>query len=330
MKPSHKVHGKLQAVLVHNPQKSGCLKALRRSSPSSLLFAESPEIDAAVNEHLNLIKLLDKSGVETIELFDLLSDDDKELFRDNPNLIYTRDPFITLPWEPKVAIAGKMARKIRFHETKILSKISSLIGLDQTIYLPEETSLEGGDVLPVNLDGKRVIFIHTSGRTHSKVPEILTNLPDILCDEIVEIQTIGSVLHLDSVMGLAGSNILVYEPEAIKKVLVHSLGQVTEVKLEDYMAKHEIVGLPVSPLEAERFQATNFINIDDQTVIAFNNCLRVVKEMSARGIKVLSFSGTELSKGRGGPRCLTRPIYSHFNSLDPVPDMVRTVPQVAT
>ena len=61
--------------------------------------------------------------------------------------------------------------------------------------------------------------------------------------------------------------------------------------------------------EATVLQACNCFCLGGRRVIAYDLCERVAEELLARNIEVRTVPGTELIKGTGGPRCMTRPLY---------------------
>ncbi len=297
-------------MLVHNPALSGCLNIVNKNNHVSLLFADIPNTILAVEEHLALVGLLNKNGIKTIELYDLICEEDKLLLQTNPNIIFTRDPIITIPWLPKVGILGQMSKTARVNEVKIVAKIASMLGLEQIVYLDSGLTCEGGDVIPLRLKNKRVLFVRTGGRTSSQILDVLVKHPMDICDEIVEIHCKKEILHLDSVIGIAGKNTVVYEPGAITAAYLHTKDFKNSINLSAYLKDQELQILTVTADEADRLQATNFINIDDHTILAYSSCERILNQLQRRDINTLTFNGNELSKGRGGPRCLTRPIYT--------------------
>ncbi len=300
---------KPKAILLHNPRLSGCLEIVNQSNYVNLLFSQVPNVEAAVAEYDLLVKLLHSHDVKTIELFDLLSQEDKNQLKKNPNLIFTRDSLITLPWLPDVAILGHMQKPVRRYETTAMRNIAEHLGIKELVQLPAGVTCEGGDIIPVVLKNKRIIFIRTGGRTSKEMVQILTNYSSKLCDEIVEIHCIDSVLHLDSMMGFAGKDVVVIDAGALKKAIVHTKNSKQAINLLDYMSVNNLEYIPVSTDEADRLQATNYINLGGNSIISYSDCGQIIEKVRYKNVEVHTFEGHELAKGRGGPRCLTRPIY---------------------
>jgi N-dimethylarginine dimethylaminohydrolase len=309
IKHPNEINTKPKAVLVHNPALSGVLDTVDKENHLDLLFSLPPKPRLASAEHTKLTALLNEQGVKTIEVFEILNDADKAKLKGNPNLIFTRDPLITLPWKPGLGIVGRMKKAVRQYEPTAFEHIAETVGLEKILRPPEDVCLEGGDVIPVTVNGKRIIVIRTGGRSSpAAVPFLLKPELDI-CDAVLEIYCDNKTLHLDSVMGFCGQDIVVCDRNSVKKGTLHTATSSQPIGIEECLTLSGFRVLPVSFAEADRLQATNFINLGSDTIIAYSGCQRIIEELVRDGINVLSFDGHELAKGRGGPRCLTRPIY---------------------
>src|SRR3982751_2799646 len=110
---SDEINQKPKAMLVHDPAVSECLKNVSQENHLELLFTLTPNPNLAASEHTKLRQLLNELGIKTIDLFDVISDADKDKLRFNPNIIFTRDPLITLPWLPGFGIIGRMQKPLR-------------------------------------------------------------------------------------------------------------------------------------------------------------------------------------------------------------------------
>lgn len=300
---------KPKAMVVHDPAISGVLKRVNRDNHLELLFPLPPDADKAVTEHKELRNLLTEQNIKVVELFDLLDESNKAALRENPNIIFTRDPMITLPWDPKLAIICRMTKQIRAMEPTAYRHAVGGLGLKRILLPPESIHLEGGDVIPISLNGKRIILIRTGDRSSSAAASFFLDASHDICDAVLEIQCDEKSLHLDSVMGLCGKNLVVCDRKSIERGILHDRTSSQPMSVEECLTVAGMEVIPVSFDEADRLQATNFINIGPDKIIAYSGCQRIIKELEGRGLEVLSFDGHELAKGRGGPRCLTRPIY---------------------
>ena len=56
-------------------------------------------------------------------------------------------------------------------------------------------------------------------------------------------------------------------------------------------------------------QACNGMCLGNGAIVYYDLCDRVRRQLAEHGITTRLVPGSELVKGRGGPRCMTRPIY---------------------
>jgi arginine deiminase len=66
------------------------------------------------------------------------------------------------------------------------------------------------------------------------------------------------------------------------------------------------------PIAAGREQwndGTNVLVLEPGKVIAYDRNHVTIDLLKAAGVKVIAIPSSELSKGRGGPRCMSMPLY---------------------
>lgn len=77
------------------------------------------------------------------------------------------------------------------------------------------------------------------------------------------------------------------------------------------MARLRVLKAPIDRLEAARAQwddGNNFLTVSPGVVIGYERNVTTNKFLSDNGIQVIGLSGSELGRGRGGPRCMSCPI----------------------
>jgi arginine deiminase len=67
--------------------------------------------------------------------------------------------------------------------------------------------------------------------------------------------------------------------------------------------------IDVTPDESVYAQACDCVGLGGRKVICYDLCDRVYQLMLRNELEVHRTPGSELVKGRGGPRCMTRPVY---------------------
>lgn len=297
--------------MIHNPAVSGCLDGITDANHNELLYPFVPDVDDSENEHAQMIKHLHSLGIETIELFDVINEEDKEILSKNPNTIFTRDPMVTFPWQSNTALICNMNTKLRSAEAKAMKHATRKLGLSKLIEPPANIHCEGGDIMPIMYDTKKTLIIRTGQRTSAQIVPYLLHYHHDIVEQIVEVRCLDRVLHLDSALGIASNKAVIFDNNSINALILHNDAGSSLLGADEFVTQlgsgHEPIAVAYD--EAFRQQATNMLNVGDNNVVAYSDCDRVIDKLKRLGVKIYGFNGHELAKGNGGPRCLTRPLY---------------------
>lgn len=263
-------------------------------------------------------------------LVDLMTEDNKFLAEPMPNLVYTRDPFASIG---NGISLNKMYSMNRCRESIYAEYIFNYHPdyKDTVKYYDRYSSyhLEGGDVLILN---DHVVAIGVSERTKSEsIEQLALNMfkePGCTFDTILafSIPKFRMCMHLDSVFTQVDYDKFLYYPgimntlqvceikeDIIEGIKVKKINDYLENILEKYL-ECDVTLIPCGggdKIIADREQWNDGINVLCVTpgvVIAYdrNNITNTV--LKRYGVKVLEISGSELSRGRGGPRCMSMPL----------------------
>jgi len=250
-----------------------------------------------------------------------------------PNLYFTRDPFASIGDGVSV---NRMYSKTRCRETiygsYIMAEHPDFKGKVKTYYNRKELfSIEGGDILNLS---NRVLAIGISQRTTPEAIETLAK--NIFADESAEIQCILAVdipnlrayMHLDTVLtqvdydkfivypGILGSS-RIYEirrgdrPDTLKVAeLGNDLARVLASHLElDQVTLIRCGGKDRVASEREQWNdGSNTLAIAPGKVVVYDRNDISNQILRENGIRVLEIASSELSRGRGGPRCMSMPL----------------------
>lgn len=247
-----------------------------------------------------------------------------------PNLYFTRDPFATIGSGVSI---HRMSTVTRGRETLFGKYIFEHNPHYKNVPVYYErganATVEGGDILVLS---DKVVAIGISQRTQ---PWAIEQLAKKLLEEdtgfekvlAIDIPKNRAFMHLDTVFTMVDYDKFTMHPNitADLRVFVLEPGEsghlaITEERdsLENILKEHlhlDHVTLIKcgggSVIDAAREQwndGSNTFCIAPGKVIAYSRNYVTNKVMEDAGIQVLTIPSSELSRGRGGPRCMTMPL----------------------
>ena len=247
-----------------------------------------------------------------------------------PNLYFTRDPFACVG--DGVSI-HRMYAHTRDRETlfaRYIFRHHPEYGRVPLLYEPEdEHTLEGGDILVLS---PKVAAVGISQRTHPVAIELLAKR--LLQEEngfeqvlAIDIPKARSFMHLDTVFTMVDRDKFTVHPNIREELRLfvlergeHGRLSITEEhgRLEDVLREHldldRVTLIPCggdSPIDAAREQwndGSNTFAVAPGKVVVYDRNHTTNRLLADHGIQVLPIPSSELSRGRGGPRCMTMPL----------------------
>ncbi len=307
---------KPKQVIVHNPVEFGGFNCFDNSNKitSTLLFRDKPNPVRFSEDHNNFVDSMLKENLDVIKLSELLSESERRdfqnVFFNNPNFVYTRDSLITLPWVSGGYILGNLKMPIRKCESLVVNAAVINLGLNKIIDLPSHLILEGGDVIPIAFNNKKVLLIGYNRRTMWETIDFLhkTLIPLGIVDEIIGFKLAEWRINLDGCFLPVNSATIVCQFDSILEASLFCKNMTIE-KI-DPITYFEHVGfnfIPVKIDESIYQQVCNIFCTGNGSAFAYDLSDAVSSRLS--NMKVINVTGSELVKGTGGPRCMTRPIY---------------------
>lgn len=251
-----------------------------------------------------------------------------------PNILFQRDPFATIGCG--IAL-NKMSTRTRHRETLfsdfIFTHHPQFANQINRYYSRKDAySLEGGDILVLN---EKTLAIGISKRSD---PRALQQLAETLfaSDEPFEtvlafnIPKTRAFMHLDTVFTQIDEGIFTVHPGIMKSLTVFeitkaqkgSVVQKVEAPLEVILEKHLDRPIELIPcggddvVHSEREQwndGANTLAIAPGKVVVYSRNVVTNALLKSKGITVLEIPSSELSRGRGGPRCMSMPLYRNAN-----------------
>ena len=266
-------------------------------------------------------------------LVDMVSDRTKLVCAPMPNLYFTRDPFNMIG--NGVGI-NRMYSQTRNRETiygdYIFNYHPDFKDVPQYYSRENTFHIEGGDVLNIN---DHVLAIGISQRTEPDAIDQLAH--NVFSDETSTIDTIlafnipvsRAFMHLDTVFTQIDYDKYTIHPAILGPLTVYEItpgvSDPTDLhirridsKLEDILAKYtrtdhvQLINCGGDDLIASAREqwndGSNTFCIAPGKVIAYSRNYVTNKAMEDAGVQVLTIPSSELSRGRGGPRCMTMPL----------------------
>jgi len=263
----------------------------------------------------------------------LVSPDSDFIIHPMPNLYFTRDPFASIG--NRVA-QSHMKYPTRHRETifnKYIFRYHPDFADKAKFYYKNHWpfSIEGGDILNLS---EKVIAVGLSQRTRSEAIEILAK--NIFRDEestietvlVFEIPSVRAYMHLDTVFTQVSEDKFTIYAGIQKDIQVYALKKTAQngdyiaeaykAPLDQILAQYLGVdkvtlincgGLDSVASAREQWNdAANTLAIAPGVVICYNRNNITNRRLREEGITVLEVPSSELSRGRGGPRCMSMPL----------------------
>lgn len=291
-----------------------------------LSFSDNKAMVLKMMEGIRKSEIKDYKGPGLAEF---LSDQYPFIIDPMPNLYFTRDPFASIGNGVSI---HKMLTVTRNRETlfgKYIFNYNPLYKGTKLFYdRTEDYSLEGGDILVLN---KETIAVGISQRTHPNAIEKFAN--SILTEEnsfkkviAIDIPKTRAFMHLDTVFTMVDYDKFTMHPNIKSDIVVYVLTKVDgklniseeRGSLEEVLQKElnlDKVKLIKcggdSVIDASREQwndGSNTLCISPGEVIVYSRNYVTNQILEEEGIKIHIMPSSELSRGRGGPRCMSMPL----------------------
>ena len=248
-----------------------------------------------------------------------------------PNLYFTRDPFATIGTGVSI---HKMHTATRNRETLfgkfIFEHHPEYRNAPRWYDRGETSSLEGGDILVLS---PQVLAVGISQRTQEDSIDALAEtvlsqsktFRKILAFNIPKTR---SFMHLDTVFTMVDRDKFTVHPHILGQltVFVMELDENRRVKirqedgrLEDILKEHlnldRVTLIPCgegSEIDAAREQwsdGSNTLAIGAGEVVVYSRNYVTNRSLEEAGIRIHTIPSAELSRGRGGPRCMSMPLW---------------------
>jgi dimethylargininase len=243
-----------------------------------------PDAAAIAREHEAFCALLEDAGAEV-----LLAESEAE---GNPDAIYTYDPALV---SHEGALLLNPGKEIRRAEPSALAEDLERAGVAVAGRLSEDEWAEGGDFCWLD---ERTLLAGRGYRTNSdgiRAVERLLDGVEVLVFDLPHWHGRDQVMHLLSLLSPVADDLVVAYPPLLP------------VRLAQLLEERDIEIVPVPDEEFESM-GTNVLALSPRVALMVDGNPETRRRLEQAGAEVLVYEGKELSKGDGGPTCLTRPI----------------------
>lgn len=257
--------------------------------------------------------------------------DEEQLATDPmPNLYFQRDPFASLG---NGIVLNSMSSKTRSRETifgEYIFKYHPLYKGTPLFYNRKMVkSIEGGDIIVLN---KKTFIVGAGERTTAVAIENLakniffnsdTEFENII---VLAIPKARAYMHLDTIFSQVDVDKFAVHKECYNELKIYEIHKgeneklitnLYEGKLDELLKKYlnkEVTLIPcggddvISSAREQWSDGSNTIAIAPGKVIAYERNDITNQILRDNGIEVFEIPSSELSRGRGGPRCMCMPL----------------------
>ncbi len=243
-----------------------------------------PDEAAIAREHESLCATLEQAGAEVV-LAGSPADG-------NPDAIYVFDPVLVADDGAILLNPGKECRR---GEPAALAQDLEPAGTPVVGRLEGGAYAEGGDL--IRLD-ERTLLAGRGYRTNDAgIAELQRLLPDVevIAFDLPHWHGRGEVMHLLSLLSPLAPDLVVAYPPLLP------------VRLAELLEEREIEIVPVPDEEFETM-GSNVLALAPRLALAVEGNPETRRRLERAGVEVEVYEGKELSKGDGGPTCLTCPL----------------------
>jgi N-dimethylarginine dimethylaminohydrolase len=310
-----------QIVLVHDPVDAGGLDAIESHSHDGdlereLLFRERPDTEIYGRQHKAFVAEIRRHVPEVYYLADLIGGNGAyAASMRNPNLVFTRDSVITIPWVPYGYVGARMKPPLRRGETRATQAALEHLGLREIARVPDDLFLEGGDVVPFVREGLRALLVGFGPRTTLDTLDWLqeTFIPTYI-DEIIGVELGDCRLNLDGGLLPVAEDVIIADIGSIVRAVHIDRSGSRGFDIWDMFRSLGMRIIETTRHESVFSQACNCLCLGNRQVVYYDLCDRVRDLLQEHDVRSHLVAGSELIKGRGGPRCMSRPIYQATTS----------------
>jgi N-dimethylarginine dimethylaminohydrolase len=242
-----------------------------------------PDPAGIAREHQALCELLASAGAEIVLAETPVAGD--------PDAIYAYDPVLIADDGAVLLQPGKVGRR---GEPEALAADLRGAGVPITGRLDGRMLAEGGDLIRFD---ERTLLVGLGYRTNRAGADALAELTslEVTTFDLPHWHGESEVMHLLSLLSPLADDLVVAYPPLLP------------TRLAQHLAARDV---EIVPVPAEEFESMggNVLALAPRVGLAVEGNPETRRRLERAGVELFIYEGTELSKGEGGPTCLTCPL----------------------
>ncbi|MHA1940431.1 MAG: arginine deiminase family protein [Candidatus Hodarchaeales archaeon] len=255
-------------------------------------------------EHNQFCNVLKEEQVKIVYLNDLITPAQQSLI--DPNMVYIRDTSAILPTG---YIQMRMKHLVRLSEPTIVAEALEKYGIPSGHKVSSPDFLEGGDFVFPDAETAMIGFgTRSSEKGLNKVSDFLFKAG---IKTIIHVPLPPWRVHLDGGLMFVNKNVILFHPASVTThpARLYREGEPMElISLIHFLSKEfGVQTIPITDNELYLFGA-NVVCLNDKKCVIYEWNERIIKELEQFQIEAIPIAGSELSRGGGGPHCMTLPL----------------------
>ena len=295
-------HGRLRKVLLSRPGPE--LQQVTFHQVKRFGFRDQVWWRGFLREWEGLRALLQGEGVEVIDVRALVGE---QVASGCFNMPYTRDSSMVTDAGAVVFNAGLPTRAA---ESEALRMAYEKLGVPILGQIKDPGTVEGGGVS--FLDPKTLLVAQcsrTNGRGIQQLRELL--FKNNIVDTVVQLDMGRDQVHIDGAFLKVRPDLAICADHRLRgRPVLASMREGSSKQWPDllaYLKEQQIEELVINEVE-EYGMAANLLMLNDKKGVGYEWNERIAELLADHGIEMLPAAGAELSRGGGGPHCLTAPL----------------------